>query len=146
MKISLCLFITAILGVALAQQLAQNQSYTFTNDAFNYQVIIYSDVAVGDTAIEIVTDAEDPVGTTNIIGLVHAGLDSDGTLHLIRTDNDYLLGSEESFEISTSISEPVSFGGVINKPFNVDLDIQPGEGRKLNITLVNADMFEVFTE
>jgi hypothetical protein len=149
MKISPCLFIMAVLGVALAQdQLAQNQTYMFTDGPFNHRVIIYSDVAVGETAIEIVTaDTGDPVGTTNdivlIIGLIHAGLDSDGTLHLIRTNNDYQLGSKESFEISTSISEPVSFGGVLGRPFNVDLDIQPGEGSKLNITLTNADIFEV---
>ncbi len=138
----LYLIAVALFGVSYAQ----DQNYTFTGGSFNYRIIIYGDVAVGDTAIEIITFGEDPETPLSIIGFVHAGLDSDGTLHLIRTNNDYLLGSEESFEISTAISEPISFGGVLGKPFNVDLDVQIDSGNKLNITLVNAGAFEASTE
>jgi hypothetical protein len=143
MKISLCLLIAALLGIASAQ----DQTYTFSDDAFSYRVIIYSDVAIGDTAIEIVTnDTANPDMTLSNIGYAYTGLEADGTLHLLRINNDYLIGSEESMEVSTDISGPVSFGGVLGRPFNVDLDIQAGVGSRLTIRLENSDIFEVSTD
>jgi hypothetical protein len=132
----------AFLGITFGQ----DQTYTFTEDSFSYRVIIYADVAVGDTAVEVVTTGDDPETPLSILVIRHVGLDSNGTLHLVMNDNDYLLGSDESFEISTAINETVSFGGGLGKPFDVDLDIQAGEGSKLNITLANADIFEVVRE
>ncbi len=128
---------------------AQNQRYTFEDGAFSYRITIYDNIAIGDRAVEITTNSTENLeleAALSIVGYDYTGLEPDGTLHFIRADNDFLLGSEESFAVVTAIDELTTFGGLLGRPFNLELNIQAVEGRKLDITLSNANQFEVFTE
>jgi hypothetical protein len=153
MKTVLCFFIAALYGISFAQ----NQNYTFSDGSFIYLVRIYSDVAIGEEAFGINRYQQStPLDITgdfpsSITDYEHAGLDSNGTLHLLKEDIEYSsdgsfsVDSEQSYEVSVDISEPLTFEGDLTSP-DIELDIQVIEGGKLNITLVNADAFEVFTE
>lgn len=156
MKSILCFLAVSLYGVSFAQ----TQNYTFSDDSFTYLVRIYSDVAIGEEAFginryqgasaNISGDVTSDFPST-ITDYEHAGLDANGTLHLLKEDTEYssdgsfAVDSQESYEVSVDVSEPLTFVGNLSSP-DIELNIQVAEGSKLNITLVNADAFEVLPE
>ena len=144
MKTIICVLTAIIASISFAQD---RTTYTRAGDTSNYRVVLYSNAAIGDRAVEVVDmDSKNPDATLAIIGLTYTGLEPDGTLHLVMENNNYLVNTTDKFLVSAVTNESISFGGILGRPFEVDLSFSVGEGKKLNTTLTNADAFELSTE
>ena len=126
----------------------QGQGFTFSDDSFTYLVQVNDDAAIGGTAFSLTTFSGDAVNYDDIIGNIaynYVGIDSSGTVYLMKNDNDYSVESEKSSNLLVTPNKTLTFSGHLGSP-DLEISIQEIEGGKVSVTLVNAEAFEAFTE